>query len=51
VIALAAVILIDGRNPDGGDAELLQVVEVLCDAAQISAVPTAGFGELRIVLW
>jgi hypothetical protein len=50
VIALRLVILFDGGDPDGGDAELLEVVEMLRDAAQVSAMPAAGFCELVCVI-
>ncbi len=42
VVAGPGVVLQDGREPDGGDAELLEVVEVIDDALEVAAVIRVG---------
>ena len=38
----------DGRRPDGGDAEVGQIVQMIHDALEVSAVTSAG--ELAVAL-
>ena len=47
VVRLGSVVLIYGCGPNSGRADLLQIVEVLLDAAEIAAVPALGLGPLR----
>ena len=37
----SAIVVIHGRSPQGGDAELLEIVKMLLNSAKIPAMPAA----------
>lgn len=46
IVLRASGIAVDRGSPDGGYAELLKIVEVLRDAAEVAPVPAAGQAAL-----
>jgi hypothetical protein len=46
VCAAAAAVVVRRRDPDAGNAKLLQIVEVIFYAFEVTAMPAAGEGAL-----
>ena len=45
-VVVGRVVLQDGRKPQGGNTQLVEVIEVLADAFQVAAMAQAGLAAV-----